>query len=550
MKDFNSVGLPKEITRGLEKLKFTTPTPIQAKAIPLALDGRDILGSAQTGTGKTLAFGLPLLAHLFADQQACGLVITPTRELATQVLKSLREVLGSNSKIKAALMIGGDDINKQLRQLKEKPRLFVGTPGRINDHLKRGSLKLSRTSFLVLDETDRMLDMGFSVQIEQILQFMPEKRQTLLFSATLPKKIAHMAQNYMQEPVRIAIGAANGNPADHVKQEVMMLQEHEKYDVLLEQLEKRSGSIIIFMKTKYSTEKMAKRLRAEGHSVDAIHGDLRHNKRARVIKAFHDFKYRILVATDIAARGLDIPHIEHVINYNLPQCPEDYIHRIGRTARAGAEGEAICLLSSSDRRQWREIEKIMDPEGEPLFFEKSANSKSKKKSNSRSKKPNASFAKKKSKQKYDSEDRPAQRRDRPAKAKNPKRQDNSRGERYQSTEELFASQERRARSNTKPKQHRQSDRRSEDRSADFQRKERGNGFAKKSGGKPYKSKHAGGKPAGMEKSQSRQDRQDRPKNARPQNSRPKKQADKSQGGFGKQKRRSNRGGSESFSKAA
>lgn len=361
MEDFNSLGLPESLTHTLQHMQFSKPTPIQAQAIPPALDGRDILGSAQTGTGKTGAFGIPLVTRLLTNPRGTALVMTPTRELATQVMQQLQGMLGKSSKIKTALLIGGDSMNKQIQQLRNRPRVLVGTPGRINDHLERGTLMLHDTGFLVLDETDRMLDMGFTVQIEKIMKFMPKKRQTLLFSATLPKNIVKISANYLNDPVRVAVDT-NSSPAKNIKQEVIHVNDGEKYSQLLTQLRERDGSIIVFVKTKYATEKMAKKLCKEGHEANAIHGDLRQNKRDKVIAQFRDKKHRILVATDVAARGLDIPHIEHVINYDLPQCPEDYIHRIGRTARAGAKGEAICFVGAADKSKWNAINRLLNPE--------------------------------------------------------------------------------------------------------------------------------------------------------------------------------------------
>ncbi len=360
MENFNTLGLPEALNKALKDLEFTTPTPIQAQAIPPALEGRDILGSAQTGTGKTIAFGIPLVTKLMNDSRGSALVMAPTRELATQVMMQIRAILGRNPKIKTALLIGGESMQKQLQQLRNRPRIFVGTPGRINDHLERGSLILHDTNFLVLDETDRMLDMGFSVQIERVIKFMPKTRQTLLFSATLPKNIVQISNKYMVNPVRVAVDATS-SPAQNIKQEVIYTSESEKYNKFLDELNSREGSIIVFVKTKYGTEKMARKLSAEGHSADAIHGNLRQNKRDRVIAAFRKQKYRILVATDVASRGLDIPHIEHVINYDLPQCPEDYIHRIGRTARAGAEGESVCFVTPSEKSKWNAIDRLLNP---------------------------------------------------------------------------------------------------------------------------------------------------------------------------------------------
>ena len=360
MENFLSLGLPKPLIDSLEQMKFSIPTPIQAKSIPPALEGRDILGSAETGTGKTAAFGIPLVAKLMANPQGAALVMTPTRELAVQVLQTLQKLLGKQSHIKTAILIGGESMPKQLQELKSRPRLIVGTPGRINDHLIRGSLILKDTDFLVLDETDRMLDMGFSVQIEKILKHIPGKRQTLLFSATLLPNIIGLSKKYLTNPLLLSVDSGI-KPATNIKQEILYVSKEEKYGQLITELEKRTGSIIVFVKTKWSAEKIAGQLRLENQSVEAIHGDLRQNKRERVINAFRNRKHRIMVATDIAARGLDIPHIEHVINYDLPQCPEDYIHRIGRTARAGAEGAALCLITPDDKQKWRAINFLINP---------------------------------------------------------------------------------------------------------------------------------------------------------------------------------------------
>ncbi|WP_370931027.1 DEAD/DEAH box helicase [Bartonella sp. DGB1] len=361
MKSFEVMGLPESLNHTLINMKFDIPTPIQAEAIPVALKGQDILGSAQTGTGKTGAFGIPLIAHLINNPTSCALVMTPTRELATQVIAQLHALLGKTTKIKSALLIGGEPMPKQFQQLRNRPRFIVGTPGRINDHLKRKSLILSNTDFLVLDETDRMLDMGFTVQIEEVLKYLAPNRQTLLFSATMPKNIVRIAEKYLDNPARIAVSATSA-PAANLKQDNIRLNEGDKYNTLIEQLDQREGSVIIFVKTKFSADKMSVRLSKDGYSSDAIHGDLRQNKRDRVINNFRNKKYRILVATDVAARGLDIPHIEHVINYDLPQCAEDYIHRIGRTARAGATGAALNLISAADKNKWNAIERLLNPD--------------------------------------------------------------------------------------------------------------------------------------------------------------------------------------------
>ncbi len=357
---FSQMGLHPSLIKLLEEKGFTIPTPVQAQAIPLALSGRDILGSAQTGTGKTLAFSIPLMNTLLQTDSGAALVLTPTRELAQQVVKAIGQVLGHNSSVKTALLIGGEPIFKQLKQLRGRPRIIVGTPGRVIDHLERGTLKTKFIKFLVLDETDRMLDMGFSVQLDEIIKQIPEERQTLMFSATIPKSIERLTEKYLTNPERIAIGH-DSRPAENITQEVIKVSRTEKYAKLVSELDKREGSVIIFVKTRLGADRLADKLCDENHKASAIHGDLRQSKRERVISSFRQGRSRIMVATDIAARGLDIPHIQHVINYDLPQCPEDYIHRIGRTARAGKSGFALCLVTPSDQRQWNIISRRMDP---------------------------------------------------------------------------------------------------------------------------------------------------------------------------------------------
>lgn len=356
---FDALGLPASILNAIQRIGFKTPTPIQAAAIPLAMQGHDVLGSAQTGTGKTAAFGIPMLAKLMASPNSIGLIMTPTRELATQVLSTLHPFL-LGSQIRTALLIGGDSMQKQLQQLRQRPRIIVGTPGRINDHLEQRTLNLSKADFLVLDETDRMLDMGFGVQIDRILRHMPQQRQTLLFSATIPAEIAKLASRYQTNPKRVSMGSTI-TPLAAIKQELLHLKEGEKPDQLIHQLHERKGSIIVFVKTKFGAKRMAEKLNKMDFKADAIHGNLTQGKRDKVIRAFREKQYRVLVATDVAARGLDIPHIEHVINYDLPQCPEDYIHRIGRTARNGAEGNALAFITPSDGRLWHAIYKLMNP---------------------------------------------------------------------------------------------------------------------------------------------------------------------------------------------
>lgn len=362
--DFMNLGLPVELQEALTRMKFTLPTEIQAKAIPFGLEGKDVLGSAQTGTGKTLAFVIPMLARLMNSSRGSALILLPTRELAVQVEAAISTLLGFKNRIRTAVIIGGEPMPKQYAQLKANPRIIVGTPGRINDHLQRGTLKLHDASYLVLDETDRMLDMGFGIQIDEIVKYLPKERQTMLFSATIPPEIARLTKNYLKDPVRVSVGA-NSTPALNIKQVVIQTSEAEKYNELIREIDEREGSIIIFAKTKRSTEKLAEKLAKKGHKVDYIHGDLKQSRRDRAIDSFRKEKYRILVATDIASRGLDVPHIAHVINYDLPQCPEDFIHRIGRTARAGAEGSALSLVSPADGGKWKDIQRLINPGSVP-----------------------------------------------------------------------------------------------------------------------------------------------------------------------------------------
>ena len=360
MQNFNLFKIEDSLKDSINRMKFREPTPIQSQAIPVALEGKDILGTAQTGTGKTLAFGIPLINKLILDKNAFALVTCPTRELATQVMGAIKNLISDKINIKTALLIGGESMQKQLRQLGKRYRLIVGTPGRINDHLKRKSLNLRATKYLVLDETDRMLDMGFAPQIQMILKFVPKDHQTLLFSATLPKDILRISEKYLTKPTRISVGSTTV-PIAKIKQETLQVYKENKYNALVDQLLSRKGSILVFVKTKRNADRMVKRLKEEDHSADAIHGDLRQSKRDRVINAFRKGVKRIMVATDVAARGLDIPLIQHVINYDLPQVPEDYIHRIGRTARAGSAGSALTFLTRDDRSMWNSISKLIDP---------------------------------------------------------------------------------------------------------------------------------------------------------------------------------------------
>ncbi len=359
--NYNDLDLPEALQHTIAAMEFTKLTPIQEKAIPVALDGIDILGSAQTGTGKTAAFLVPLVTHILLNPKAVGMIILPTRELAKQVHEVANKLLGRKSKTRSICIIGGESMDKQLKTLKQNPRIIVGTPGRINDHLGRRSLSLHHCDMVVLDETDRMLDMGFGIQIDEIFEHIGDERQVLMFSATIPRNIVKLSNKYLDKPVRIAIDATP-EQALKIEHTALRLTEKGKFDALVEEINNREGTIIIFGKTRMMTQKAADRLRKIGIDAEAIHGDLRQHKRERIIRNFHAKKFRILVATDVAARGLDIPHIEHVIINDLPQVAEDYIHRIGRTGRNGKEGKAIVFLTPRDNKQWRLIQRIL-PEG-------------------------------------------------------------------------------------------------------------------------------------------------------------------------------------------
>ena len=360
MNNFESFGLSKNLSKALLNMDFSTPTPIQEKAIPIALKGLDILGSAQTGTGKTAAFCIPMIEILSKNENMTALIMTPTRELARQVLEVVNQLLGNSNQLRSACLIGGEAMGKQLNQLRKGPRIIVGTPGRINDHLESETLDLMDCGYLVLDETDRMLDMGFGVQIDQTLQYLPAEKQTLLFSATLPEKIMKLSKKYLYNPERIAIGSED-ILLKNIKHDILNIDHNKKYKELLSQLSQRSGSVLIFAKTKHGTQRMAKNLSNDGFKADALNGNLNQNKRDKVMKNFRLRKFKVLVATDIASRGLDVEHIEHVVNYDLPQVAEDYIHRIGRTGRAGSMGSTICFVSPEEQPLWDQINHLLNP---------------------------------------------------------------------------------------------------------------------------------------------------------------------------------------------
>lgn len=368
MSSFSTFSLPSFLENSLNRLGISTPTPIQEKAIPEGLKGHDILASAQTGTGKTMAYLLPLITNLMKDQQSKALILAPTRELAAQIQEAARSLV--SGQIGSVLLIGGDPMMKQISNLKRNPRLIIGTPGRINDHLNRKTLKLHEANFLVLDEVDRMLDMGFSEALKTIMPHLAKERQTFMFSATMAEDIKKLSLTYLKNPQLITIGSTR-EPVLKIKQETRHMTANEKFPLLLEELGSREGSVIIFVKTKHGADRLAVKLSQQKHPASAIHGDLKQRKRDLVIQDFRKLKTRIMVATDVAARGLDIPHIMHVINYDLPQCPEDYIHRVGRTGRAGMEGFALSFIAPEDNIKWRRIHNLINNKNEPQGGSKS-----------------------------------------------------------------------------------------------------------------------------------------------------------------------------------
>ncbi len=345
--------LPVWLQTALKRLCITEPTQVQQSALPPALKGRDILATAQTGTGKTFAFLLPLLVHLTEQPEKCALILSPTRELAQQTQEALQSLLEDKNEIPSALIIGGDNIHKQYASLRRHPRVIIGTPGRVIDHIGRKSLSLKNIGFFILDEADRMLDMGFIPDVKKIGSAITGVHQTFLFSATLPKEIEALAQGFLVDPVRVQIGSVT-RPVDLVLQQVVRLSTREKLPQLVHELKSRKGSVLVFVKSKHGADRLAKQLKQYGCKVGALHGDLRQNRRRQVMQEFRDGMLPVLVATDVAARGIDVADIGCVINYDLPQCAEDYIHRIGRTGRAGSVGTALSFVTE-DKEKWTEI---------------------------------------------------------------------------------------------------------------------------------------------------------------------------------------------------
>jgi ATP-dependent RNA helicase RhlE len=355
-KSFSTLGIAPTLLTILTNAKFLVPTPIQEKSIPAAIDGKDIIGIAQTGTGKTLAFGIPMIQRL-AQQKGRGLIILPTRELALQVDEALQRI-GKPMGMRTAVLIGGENIQKQIRQLKAKPHVIIATPGRLIDHMEQKTLTLAEVRILVLDEADRMLDMGFAPQINRILVSVPKERQTLLFSATMPNDIVDIARKHMQLPVRVEVAPA-GTAAERVAQEIFIVRKEDKVRLLEKMLADFKGTVLVFSRTKHGAKKICSAIHTMKHTAAEIHSNKSLNQRKEALEGFKRGKYRVLVATDIAARGIDVTGIGLVVNFDLPDSSEDYVHRIGRTGRNGLEGKAVSYATPDQQQDIRAIERLI-----------------------------------------------------------------------------------------------------------------------------------------------------------------------------------------------
>lgn len=364
MTDFASLGLLPRLLTTLEKTGRTAPTPIQARAIPHIMQGADLMGLAQTGTGKTLAFGLPLLQRIIdlnhppGPRHVRALVLVPTRELANQICEQLAPFTGGTA-LRVLTVVGGASINRQSQALARGADILVATPGRLIDLLERQDVSLERCAYLVLDEADHMLDMGFIHSLRKIAKQIPQKRQTLMFSATMPRDIEEIAALFLRNPVRVEV-APPGKPVDAIAQGVHFIPNGDKARLLEDYLKKHPGEqALVFSRTKHGADKLAKVLDGWGFRVGALHGNRSQNQRDRILAEFRDGTLAVLVATDVAARGIDIPTVRHVYNHDMPNVPENYVHRIGRTARAGASGTAVSFCAPAEMGEFQAIEKLL-----------------------------------------------------------------------------------------------------------------------------------------------------------------------------------------------
>ena len=354
---FDDLGMIPSLLKAINRLKFEKPTPIQMEAIPVGIQGEDLIALAQTGSGKTLAFGIPMLQRLSKNKSGTGLVLVPTRELAIQVEESLQP-LSKPLNIRSAVLIGGASMIMQRNILKKNPRIIIATPGRLMDHLERGTVNLSKLEIFILDEADRMLDMGFVPDIKKIMLSIPENRQTMLFSATMPKPIEKIAQQLMDNPVHIETDNVGSAPVE-VSQEIFMLNNLDKGRLLAYHIKECTGPVLVFTRTKRMATKLSSKILDMGFSAAEIHSDRSQGQRRNALEGFKRGRYQVLIATDIAARGIDVTGIELVVNYDMPANTEDYIHRIGRTGRAGKKGHAISFATSSQKGEIRDIERAL-----------------------------------------------------------------------------------------------------------------------------------------------------------------------------------------------
>ncbi|MCI0532143.1 MAG: DEAD/DEAH box helicase [candidate division Zixibacteria bacterium] len=353
---FTGLGIAPGLLNAIAQLRFTEPTPIQRRTIPIGIEGKDVIAIAQTGTGKTLAFGIPMIQRL-AQIKGRGLILLPTRELAIQVDEALHAV-GRSFGLRTAVLIGGAPMPQQIQSLSRKPRIIIATPGRLLDHMEQKTVTLSDVSILVLDEADRMLDMGFAPQINKILITLPRKQQSMLFSASIPREVMTIARQHMELPIQVEI-APSGTAAEKITQEVFFVSKESKAQLLDVLLQQYPGSVLIFTRTKYGARNLARKLKAKGQAAADIHSNLTLAQRRRSLDGFKSGRHRILVATDIAARGIDVIGIELVVNYDLPSNSQDYVHRIGRTGRAGLAGRAVSFATFDQRGEVKSIEQLI-----------------------------------------------------------------------------------------------------------------------------------------------------------------------------------------------
>lgn len=354
--DFYGLGIAPKILDILARIKFKVPTPIQFKAIPPGIQGKDIIGVAQTGTGKTHAFGIPMIQRL-AQKKGTGLVLAPTRELAIQIDEALQPIANSFG-MQTVCLIGGAPMQPQVQALRKSPRVIIATPGRYLDHVRNWNVLPEQAVILVLDEADRMLDMGFAPQIDLILRSIPKERQTMLFSATIPPEIVKIAAKHMKLPVSVEI-APSGTTAERVTQELFIVTKEAKLQLLKKLLAQYNGAVLLFSRTKHNARKITRAIRSMNYNAAEIHSDRSLPQRREALEGFKSGKYKVLVATDIAARGIDVTGIELVINYDLPDDAQNYVHRIGRTGRAGHKGHAISFATPDQKRDVMDIEKLI-----------------------------------------------------------------------------------------------------------------------------------------------------------------------------------------------